>query len=66
MLKYKGKFSWEPESAVPVLRDINLKVKRGLKIVVCGKVGAEKSIILGEVSKILGPASNKIVQMIYS
>ncbi|KAA8518676.1 hypothetical protein F0562_016150 [Nyssa sinensis] len=53
-----GSFSWEPESAFPAVRDVNLEVKRGQKVAVCGAVGAGKSsllhAILGEVSKISG------------
>uniref|UniRef100_A0A5B7AUK1 ABC-type xenobiotic transporter n=1 Tax=Davidia involucrata TaxID=16924 RepID=A0A5B7AUK1_DAVIN len=53
-----GSFSWEPESVIPAVRDVNLEVKRGQKIAVCGTVGAGKSsllhAILGEVSKISG------------
>lgn len=57
-----GHFSWEPDSAVPALKDINLEVKMGQKIAVCGSVGAGKSTllcaILGEVPKISGSVSN--------
>lgn len=58
-----GHFSWEPDSAVPALKDINLEVKTRQKIAVCGSVGAGKSTllcaILGEVPKISGSVSNK-------
>ncbi|KAH7565455.1 hypothetical protein JRO89_XS09G0209400 [Xanthoceras sorbifolium] len=58
-----GNFSWEPEESahVPALRDINLEVKRGQKIAVCGQVGAGKSTllcaILGEVYRLSGSVS---------
>lgn len=63
-VEIKGRnFSWEPESAVPALKDINLEIKIGQKIAVCGPVGAGKSTllcaILGEVPKISGSVSNK-------
>ena len=60
-----GNFSWEPESAVLTLRDINLGVKRGQILAVCGPVGAGKSsflfAILGEIPKISGSVSCKII-----
>ncbi|KAK1575542.1 hypothetical protein Q3G72_006373 [Acer saccharum] len=60
-VEIRGNFSWESESAVPALRDINLEVKNGHKIAVCGQVGAGKSTllcaILGEVYRISGSAS---------
>ncbi|XP_073265858.1 ABC transporter C family member 8 isoform X2 [Populus alba] len=53
-----GNFSWEPESAVLVLKDINLEVKRGQKIAICGPVGSGKTsllyAILREIPKISG------------
>ena len=58
-----GKFSWEPESAIPPLQEVNLTVQRGHKIAVCGPVGAGKSsllhAILGEIPKISGTVSYK-------
>nr|GMD37227.1 ABC transporter C family member 8 [Ipomoea batatas] len=51
-------FSWESESAKPVLRNLNVQVGRGQKIAVCGPVGAGKSsllyAILGELPKVSG------------
>ncbi|KAH7865402.1 hypothetical protein Vadar_006149 [Vaccinium darrowii] len=41
-----GKFSWDPESAIPTLRNIDLEVQRGQKIAICGPVGAGKSSVL--------------------
>ncbi|KAF5807985.1 putative ABC-type xenobiotic transporter [Helianthus annuus] len=53
-----GNFSWDPESPVPTLRNINLEVKCGQKVAVCGSVGSGKSSvlysILGEISKTSG------------
>ncbi|KAM0065996.1 putative ABC-type xenobiotic transporter [Helianthus debilis subsp. tardiflorus] len=53
-----GNFSWDPESPVPTLRNINLEVTYGQKVAVCGSVGAGKSSmlysILGEISKTSG------------
>ncbi|KAL7247993.1 hypothetical protein ACSBR2_002820 [Camellia fascicularis] len=53
-----GTFSWVPESAIPAVKDMNLEVKRGQTVAVCGPVGAGKSsllhAILGEVPKISG------------
>lgn len=58
-----GNFSWEPESAVLALKDINLKVKRGQKIAICGPVGSGKTsllyAILREIPKISGSVSVK-------
>ncbi|CAK9165293.1 unnamed protein product [Ilex paraguariensis] len=41
-----GSFSWDPESAIPTLRNVNLEVQWGHKIAVCGPVGAGKSSLL--------------------
>ncbi|KAK9069721.1 hypothetical protein SSX86_010115 [Deinandra increscens subsp. villosa] len=53
-----GNFSWDSESPIPTLRNINLEVKCGQKIAVCGSVGAGKSSmlysILGEIPKTSG------------
>ncbi|KAK2406339.1 ABC transporter C family member [Trifolium repens] len=53
-----GNFIWDHESVSPTLKDVNLEIKRGLKIAVCGPVGAGKSsllyAILGEIPKISG------------
>ncbi|KAI3882884.1 hypothetical protein MKX03_015779 [Papaver bracteatum] len=50
-----GNFSWEES---PTLRNINLEVKPGEKVAICGEVGAGKSTllaaILGEVPNIKG------------
>ena len=53
-----GAFSWEPESSRPTLDDIELKVKSGMKVAICGAVGSGKSSlpssILGEIQKLKG------------
>ncbi|KAK8618769.1 hypothetical protein V6N13_132750 [Hibiscus sabdariffa] len=53
-----GNFSWVPEIASPTLRNVELEIKRGQKIAVCGPVGAGKSSILyavlGEIPKLSG------------
>ncbi|KAK9994672.1 hypothetical protein SO802_024375 [Lithocarpus litseifolius] len=53
-----AKFSWEETSSKPTLRNINLGVRPGEKVAICGVVGAGKSTllaaILGEVPKIQG------------
>ncbi|KAI3934673.1 hypothetical protein MKX01_012213 [Papaver californicum] len=51
-------FSWEENQSIPTLRSINLEVKFGEKVAICGEVGAGKSTllaaILGEVPKVDG------------
>ncbi|XP_043715841.1 putative ABC transporter C family member 15 [Telopea speciosissima] len=53
-----GKFSWNPESRSPTLDRIELKVKRGMKVAICGTVGSGKSsmlsCVLGEIPKLSG------------
>ncbi|KAM3696203.1 hypothetical protein ACJW31_06G020500 [Castanea mollissima] len=53
-----GNFSWDLSSSNPTLKDINLKVRQGMRVAVCGTVGSGKSsllsCILGEVPKISG------------
>ncbi|XP_042484429.1 putative ABC transporter C family member 15 isoform X1 [Macadamia integrifolia] len=53
-----GKFSWNPESRSPTLDRIELKVKSGMKVAICGTVGSGKSsllsCILGEIPKLSG------------
>ncbi|WMV55726.1 hypothetical protein MTR67_049111 [Solanum verrucosum] len=50
--------SWEMNSLKPTLKDINLTIKHGEKVAVCGEVGSGKStllsLILGEVPYING------------
>ncbi|RDX82620.1 ABC transporter C family member 9, partial [Mucuna pruriens] len=51
----KGRFSWDPESTTPTIDEIELRVKRGMKVAICGSVGSGKSSmlsgILGEIYK---------------
>lgn len=53
-----GAFSWELETASPTITDVDLKVKRGMKVAICGMVGSGKSsllsCILGEMPKLAG------------
>ncbi|CAH2053137.1 unnamed protein product, partial [Thlaspi arvense] len=53
-----GDFSWDPETKIPTLKNINLEIKRGDKVAVCGPVGAGKSsllhAVLGEIPKVSG------------
>ncbi|CAL5195605.1 unnamed protein product [Lathyrus oleraceus] len=53
-----GNFIWDREFVSPTLTDVNLEIKRGQKIAVCGPVGSGKSsllyAILGEIHKISG------------
>ncbi|XP_020403749.1 putative ABC transporter C family member 15 isoform X2 [Zea mays] len=53
-----GIFSWELETTSPTLTDVELKVKRGMKVAICGIVGSGKSsllsCILGEMPKLDG------------
>ncbi|CAN1785885.1 ABC transporter C family member 8 [Linum perenne] len=55
-----GKFSWDPESTLPTLSQVNLRIQPGQKVAVCGPVGGGKSsllyAILGEIPKITGSA----------
>lgn len=50
--------SWEADLLKPTLRNINVEVKRGGKIAICGEVGAGKSTvlaaILGELPSVQG------------
>ncbi|GAV84169.1 ABC_tran domain-containing protein/ABC_membrane domain-containing protein, partial [Cephalotus follicularis] len=53
-----GQFSWDHDSSSPTLDGIHLKVKRGMKVAICGTVGSGKSSllssILGEIQKLSG------------
>ncbi|GKD02580.1 putative ABC-type xenobiotic transporter, partial [Tanacetum coccineum] len=56
-----GNFAWDPESLTPSLQNVNLQIKRGQKVALCGSVGAGKSsmlyAILGEITKNSGTVS---------
>ncbi|CAM0145157.1 unnamed protein product [Urochloa decumbens] len=53
-----GCFSWEASSEDPTLKDLNFKVRPGMRVAVCGTVGSGKSsllsCILGEIPKVSG------------
>ncbi|CAL5382544.1 unnamed protein product [Camellia sinensis] len=53
-----GTFSWDAESRNPTLDGIQLQVKRGMKVAICGTVGSGKSsllsCVLGEMTKLSG------------
>lgn len=53
-----GRFSWDPESRNPTLEGIQLKVKRGMQVAICGTVGSGKSsllsCVLGDIEKLSG------------
>uniref|UniRef100_A0A0A0L975 ABC-type xenobiotic transporter n=1 Tax=Cucumis sativus TaxID=3659 RepID=A0A0A0L975_CUCSA len=61
-----GKFSWDLETRRASLDQINLKVKRGMKVAVCGTVGSGKSsllsCILGEIEKLSGTVKISVYQ----
>lgn len=54
-------FSWEGSGSKPTLRSINLEVRHGQKVAICGEVGSGKSTllatILGEVPNTKGTVS---------
>nr|QEY08339.1 ATP-binding cassette sub-family C member 15 [Crocus sativus] len=53
-----GIFSWDADAKSPTLEDIELTVKRGMKVAICGTVGSGKSSllssVLGEIPKLGG------------
>ncbi|OAY84416.1 ABC transporter C family member 8 [Ananas comosus] len=55
---HNGMFSWEPSTNIPTLSNINLSIRSGEKVAICGPVGAGKSsllyAILGEIPRISG------------
>uniref|UniRef100_A0A803M394 ABC-type xenobiotic transporter n=1 Tax=Chenopodium quinoa TaxID=63459 RepID=A0A803M394_CHEQI len=56
-----GNFTWDDLAPHPTLKDINIKVERGMRVAICGTVGSGKSTllscILGEVPKVSGVLS---------
>nr|GEW88477.1 putative ABC transporter C family member 15 isoform X2 [Tanacetum cinerariifolium] len=53
-----GRFSWDPESRTPNLDEIQLQVRRGMKVAICGTVGSGKSSLL---SCVLGNIRDNIL-----
>jgi ABC-type multidrug transport system fused ATPase/permease subunit len=55
--------SWDPHAFKPSLRDINVAVRRGQKVAVCGTIGSGKSTLLlallGEIPKISGKVRSR-------
>ncbi|MQL85374.1 hypothetical protein Taro_017897 [Colocasia esculenta] len=53
-----GEFCWDPSSTRPTLSAIQVRVEKGMRVAVCGMVGAGKSsflsCILGEIPKTSG------------
>ncbi|KAJ4765832.1 ABC subfamily C transporter [Rhynchospora pubera] len=53
-----GTFSWNIDSEMPILKDLNFKVLHGMSVAVCGTVGSGKSsllsCIIGEMPKVSG------------
>ncbi|RAL44622.1 hypothetical protein DM860_003381 [Cuscuta australis] len=53
-----GSFTWDESSPTPLLKGINLRVRHGMKVAICGPVSSGKSsllsCVLGEMSKISG------------
>jgi ABC-type bacteriocin/lantibiotic exporter with double-glycine peptidase domain len=53
-----GQFSWNTLSEVPTLQNLNFRVQQGMRVAICGTVGAGKSSllssILGEMPKLSG------------
>ncbi|CAM6094180.1 unnamed protein product [Calypogeia fissa] len=51
-------FKWDPSEDIPILKNINLHVKKGQRVAICGTVGSGKSTllssILGEISRTSG------------
>lgn len=65
-----GHFSWDPDSGTETIRNVNLEVRKGKKVAICGSVGAGKSsllyAILGEIPKKSGTVSNEAALLIHS
>jgi hypothetical protein len=64
-----GNFSWDPETIIPTLKEVNLEIRWGQKVAICGPVGAGKSsflyAVLGEIPKISGTVSEKSRKMLW-
>uniref|UniRef100_A0A0E0G4Z8 Uncharacterized protein n=1 Tax=Oryza nivara TaxID=4536 RepID=A0A0E0G4Z8_ORYNI len=50
-----GQFSWNTSSEVPTLRNLNFRIRQGMRVAICGTVGSGKSsllsCILGEIPR---------------
>uniref|UniRef100_A0A0D9YQR9 ABC transporter C family member 3 n=1 Tax=Oryza glumipatula TaxID=40148 RepID=A0A0D9YQR9_9ORYZ len=53
-----GQFSWNTSSEVPTLRNLNFRIRQGMRVAICGTVGSGKSsllsCILGEIPRLSG------------
>nr|BAD21727.1 putative MRP-like ABC transporter [Oryza sativa Japonica Group] len=53
-----GQFSWNTPSEVPTLRNLNFRIRQGMRVAICGTVGSGKSsllsCILGEIPRLSG------------
>uniref|UniRef100_A0A0E0JYL2 MRP-like ABC transporter n=1 Tax=Oryza punctata TaxID=4537 RepID=A0A0E0JYL2_ORYPU len=53
-----GEFSWNTSSEVPTLRNLNFRIRQGMRIAICGTVGSGKSsllsCVLGEIPRLSG------------
>ncbi|XP_043689685.1 ABC transporter C family member 3-like isoform X3 [Telopea speciosissima] len=53
-----GNFSWDPQSSILTLKDLNFQVYHGMRVAICGPVGSGKSSLLscmlGEMHKVSG------------
>ncbi|KAK7391291.1 hypothetical protein VNO78_19705 [Psophocarpus tetragonolobus] len=55
-------FSWEDNVSKPTLRNINLEVKPGQKVAICGEVGSGKSTLLAAILREV-PNTQGIIQV---
>lgn len=62
--------TWDPDVAIPTLRNLTAKIKHGQRVAVCGAVGCGKSsfiqAILGEMPKLSGlvcKQTNKVISV---
>lgn len=64
-----GVFCWNKDTISPTLKAIDLEVRMGEKIAICGSVGSGKSsllyAILGEIPTLSGHVSLKFVRLFY-
>lgn len=60
----EGNLSWDSSAPNPTLKDVNLKVSRGMRIGVCGTVGCGKSSLLSYVAQSPWIQSGKIEENI--